>query len=181
MTRPAPNASVLVRPAVPADHGAVGAVLQGAYPFHLARAYGAETLKAALPFMVRANPGLLASGTYHVAELSNGEVVGCGGWTREQPGSGTGMAGLGHLRHFAVKPGCGRRGIGRAVLARCEDQAAAEGIEVFECWSVLSARRFYERAGFAVVEPRDLVMGAVTLPILVLRRTLPARPPGVTL
>lgn len=181
MTRPAPSAAVLVRPAVPADNRAVGAVLQEAYPFHLARAYGAETLKAALPFMVRANPGLLASGTYHIAELAGGEVVGCGGWTREQPGAGTVVAGLGHLRHFGVKPDFGRRGIGRAILARCEEQAAAEGIDTVECWSVLGARRFYERAGFAVVEARDLVMGAVTLPVLVLRRTLPARPSGVTL
>jgi hypothetical protein len=38
--------------------------------------------------MTKANPKLLASGTFYVAQSLHGEIVGCGGWTREQPGTG---------------------------------------------------------------------------------------------
>ena len=50
--------------------------------------------------MTRANPGLLASGTYYVAESRDSLIVGCGGWTRESPVDGGIEPGLGHIRHF---------------------------------------------------------------------------------
>ncbi len=162
---------MVVRAAGPADLDAIGSVLRAAYPALLAGAYDAATLRAALPFMTRPNPALLTHGRYHVA-LRGDDVVGCGGWTAERPGSPEVVPGLGYLRHFATRPDVARRGVGRAVLAACERQARAAGVDRLECWSVLNARTFYERAGFTVVAERQLVMGPVPFPILVMTRAL---------
>lgn len=66
--------------------------------------------------MAKANPVLLASWTYYVAEQRSGELVGCGGWAIPSPGSGEIVEGEAHLRHFAVRPEWARRGIGSALM-----------------------------------------------------------------
>src|SRR4051812_50213023 len=93
----------------------------------MATAYAPELLARALPLMVRPNPALLASGTYHVAETDGGAVVGCGGWTRERPGTREVQPGLAHIRHFATRAESAGRGVGRAVYRRREAQAVAAG------------------------------------------------------
>jgi len=75
-----------VRTAGPADLAAVERVFEASYPALMADAYDGALLARALPLMIRAQPGLLGSGNYHVAE-AEGEIVGCGGWSHEKPGS----------------------------------------------------------------------------------------------
>ena len=51
----------------------------------------------------------LESGKFFVAESAeSGEtrILACGGWSLHRPGSREVIAGLGHLRHFAVHPDC---------------------------------------------------------------------------
>ena len=76
-----------VRIARSSDFNAVSNVLLASYSNLLADRYGRDLLEIALPFMTKANATLLASGTYYVAESNTGTLVGCGGWSREQPGS----------------------------------------------------------------------------------------------
>ncbi|HEY8521574.1 MAG TPA: hypothetical protein VIN61_15990 [Gammaproteobacteria bacterium] len=68
-----------VRVATLDDADAVGAVLRASYPKLMAASYDEQVLAPALEMMTKADPVLLGSGTYYVAELSNGRVVGCGG------------------------------------------------------------------------------------------------------
>jgi hypothetical protein len=65
---------------------------------------GIDLLGRALPFMTSANPILLASGTYYIAEREPGHLVGCGGWTAARPGSGEIIEAEAHIRHFATHP-----------------------------------------------------------------------------
>jgi hypothetical protein len=51
-----------------ADSDAVGALLVASYSSLLAARYDGDVLDRALPHLTRANPILLASGTYYVAE-----------------------------------------------------------------------------------------------------------------
>ncbi|MDQ6703564.1 MAG: GNAT family N-acetyltransferase [Pseudomonadota bacterium] len=131
---------------------AVSALLAATYPVLFSGAYSAEVLALALPLLTRSNPRLLPSGTFHVAENDNGEIVGCGGWSFEHPGSGEVVAGMGHIRHFATHPDWTRRGIGRALLSRCIGQATERGVGILECQSSLVAEAFYRSQGFAPVE-----------------------------
>lgn len=160
----------LVRPATLADEAAVTGVLSRSYPALLAAHYDADLLARALPLMVRANPKLLASGTYHVACEADGTMLGCGGWTPERPGTGEIVSGLGHLRHFGVDPGATRRGVGARLLAHCIAEAEARGVREIECYATLSAEPFYQSAGFVTIGPIDVDMGGVLFPSLVMKR-----------
>jgi GNAT superfamily N-acetyltransferase len=111
------------------------------YPVLFSGAYSAEVLVLALPLLTRSNPRLLPSGTFHVAKNDNGEIVGCGGWSFERPGSGEVVAGMGHIRHFATHPDWTRRGIGRALLSRCIGQAIEPGVGILECQSSPSSQK----------------------------------------
>jgi ribosomal protein S18 acetylase RimI-like enzyme len=151
------SGTVTVRPATAADSAAITALLALSYPAAYAGWYEADLLARALPFMIRANPGLIASGTFHVAFV-DGRLAGCGGWSPCAP-DGRERAGTANLRHFAVDPGAMRRGIGRALYRRCRDEASARGFTCMECQSSLPAAAFYRRLGFERVEP-----SAVELP-----------------
>ena len=156
------------------DEGAVTTLLEASYRRQLAGSYPPETLEKALPLMTKANPRLLASGTYYVAE-TKGQLVGCGGWSMEAPGNGEQRQGTAHIRHVATHPDWLRRGIGRALLARCFHEAAAAGIGRLECLSTLVAVDFYLAAGFHVVGPMAMKLrGDVSIDGMLLHRKLAA-------
>lgn len=160
---------IAVRIARSDDAEAVTAVLAASYPVLMAASYEADTLEAALPLMIRANPALLASGRFHLAEVSGG-VVGVGGWTPERPGTGEIELGLGHIRHFAVHPAWISRGIGRSLFAACRAQARDGGVSAFECYASLNAEPFYRALGFREFGRREILMGgAVGFPVVLMR------------
>ncbi len=139
---------ISIRPATLADSDAVSALLRDSYPTLMRRAYDRSVLAKTLPFMTVAQPKLLESGSYYVAESSTGAIIGCGGWTRERPDTGEVMAGLGHIRHFGVHTDWTRRGAGRAIYTRCLNDARNAGIQRFECYSSLNGEAFYSALGF---------------------------------
>jgi GNAT superfamily N-acetyltransferase len=162
-----------LRVAGPADAEAVTALLRASYPALLASAYEADVLAATLPLMTTANPKLLASGTYYVADVDGGSLAGCGGWTPEKPGSGEIAPGVGHIRHFATHPAWTRRGIASALLVRCIEEAKARGIATLEAFATLSAEEFYRAHGFVPIGPIDVPMTPeIILPSLWMRRAL---------
>jgi GNAT superfamily N-acetyltransferase len=146
---------IIVRVAGPEDAEAIGAVLRASYPRLMAPAYPADVVARALPFMVRASPALLRSGTYYLAATPDGTVVGCGGWTFERPGEPVSAIDptQGHIRHFATHPDWIRHGIGRALFGRCVAEARAVGVQRFECYASVVAQPFYAALGFVTVGP----------------------------
>jgi len=150
------SAQFSVRVAEPGDFAAVGALLEASYPKLFAEAYEPGLLARALPLVTKANPRLLASGAFYLAETATGQLVGCGGWSKERPGSGEIKEGEGHVRHFATHPEWIRRGIGSALLSRCFRDAEAQGIGSLTCYSSLVAVAFYRASGFADIGPMTL-------------------------
>ncbi len=140
--------TVSIRAATPHDYDGVTDLLRASYPALVRDAYDAATFDAISPVLTVAQPALLRSGSYFVAEAAAGIVVGCGGWTRERPGTGEIRPGLGHVRHFAVHPDWTRRRIGQGMYARCLAQAKASGVETLECYSTLNGETFYAALGF---------------------------------
>ena len=148
-----------LRVATPADEAGVTALLEASYPPLMRPSYDQAVLAPALVLMTQASAVLLASGTYHLAKLADGRLVGCGGWTRERPGSGEVEPGLAHIRHFGTHPDWLGRGIGRALYARCEAEARAAGLCRFECQASLNAEGFYDALGFAAVRRIEVPIG----------------------
>ncbi|MDQ0469749.1 GNAT family N-acetyltransferase [Labrys wisconsinensis] len=164
---------ILVRVARPDDEAAVDRLLAASFPRLSAKAYAPTELARALPVMTKANPRLLASGSYFVAEALDGLLVGAGGWTRERPGTGEIEDGLAHVRHFAVDADWGGRGIGRSLFGRCRDTARDSGIARFECYATLNAEPFYAALGFSSVRRLEIMLAAATpLPSVVMTFSL---------
>jgi GNAT superfamily N-acetyltransferase len=164
---------VVLRTASATDAEAVSILLEISYSRLLGSSYDINTLDLALPYMVKAKPRLLASGTYYVAEIGPGALVGCGGWTSEEPGSGQIVEGEGHIRHFAVHPDWIKRGIGTALLARCIADARLVGIHKLHCFSTLNAEPFYRTSGFRTIDLIDVRMGpTITFPAVLMEREI---------
>jgi GNAT superfamily N-acetyltransferase len=135
------------RVARPEDASAVTALLTRSYGKLFNDWYDAPTLGVALPVMTRANPELLASDGWFVVE-QDGALIGCGGWTPEEPESGDVTPGEAHARHFATDPDHLRRGVGRAIWDASVAQARAQGITRMIVYSSLPAETFYSALGF---------------------------------
>ena len=175
--------ALTIRPATPADSTALDELLAASYATLLAGHYDAETLSRALAPMSRANPRLIDSGTYYVAEICGtateasaaqpaARLVACGGWTAEQPGTGTAAPGEAHIRHFATRPDWIGRGVGTRLLAHCINEAAALGRTTLTCFSTLNAAPFYGRSGFVTLGPLDVTLTpGVIFPAILMRRT----------
>jgi len=149
-----------IRTAEPSDEAGVEALLAVSYADLMADRYEPALLERVLPLITRANPALLESGTWFVAESSDGAIIGCGGWTPERPDSGEVETTLGHVRHFATDPGWTGRGIGRAIHNRSCEQAIAAGIERFICYASLNALDFYAALGFRSIRRIDVPIAA---------------------
>lgn len=162
-----------VRVATPDDEAAVRDLLRASYPEQMASSYDDAVLAAAMPLFTAANPRLLASGTYYLAESTSGDPVGCGGWTLERPDTGEVEPGLAHIRHFGTHAAWTGRGIGRAIYARCEAAARSAGARRFECYSSLNGEGFYAALGFRPVRPFDVAMApGVSVPGVLMERAI---------
>lgn len=162
-----------IRDTTAADAAAVSALLAQSYSVLLAEAYDAETLRRALPLITDAQPNLLTSGTYYAAEFRDGQIVGAGGWTKHSPTGRNETASNGNIRHFGTDPDHTGKGIGRALMERCLEEATAAGLQELNCYSTLNGEAFYQACGFKAVEPFPIDLpGGVIFPAVRMTRTL---------
>lgn len=127
------------------------------------RSYNARQIASALEHIAHLDRDLVNDGTYFVAE-ADGTIVGCGGWSRRAKlyAGSAGSADDSRLldpateparvRAMFVAPQWERRGIGRRILAMCEEEARAEGFRTVELMAMLSGRAMYDACGYAAVE-----------------------------
>jgi GNAT superfamily N-acetyltransferase len=125
--------------------------------------YTAAQVEAALGSAFGVDSELIRDGTYFVAE-ADGRIVGCGGWSRRATlFGGDAQAGRrselldpavdsARVRAFFVHPDWARRGIGRAILERCESEARAHGFRSAELLATLPGERFYRALGYRGTE-----------------------------
>lgn len=156
------DARATIRPARLDDEPVLSALIAASYARLDPALYPPGQLAAALPAMSRANPKLLAGGTYYVVEW-NTVPAACGGWTHEEPGSGRLEPETAHIRHFATHPKHQGKGLARLLLAHCLTQAYRDGARRIRCWSTPQAVGFYGAAGFTRLRDIEVAMGANTL------------------
>jgi GNAT superfamily N-acetyltransferase len=126
---------------------------------------------------------LIDDGTYFVVEL-DGEVGGCGGWSRRATlYGGSHSAGRdaalldastdpARVRAMYTRPAFARRGVGRLILSTCEAAAADEGFSSLELMATLSGVPLYEAAGFEPVEHVEDASGGVAVPLVRMRKPI---------
>jgi GNAT superfamily N-acetyltransferase len=154
---------ITVRVADPSDLAAVDDLLSRSYPALLKHDYPPSVLVTVLPLISRANPVLLRSGSYFVAELEGG-VVGAGGWTFRSPVGQHGGESLGHIRHVVTDHRRTRQGIGNAVMEAVFETARSSGATELEALSTRTAVPFYAALGFAKRGEVQVPLGPAGLP-----------------
>lgn len=183
MDTPLPVAMFGIRSATVADDALVSALLRFSYEKLMPAAYDQALLTRLLPIIGKANPALLASGTYYLAATDSDLIIGAGGWTAEQPGSGNLLSATGHIRHFACHPDWTGQGVATALFERCLEAARASGMKRFECYASLNAVDFYRKLGFKAIDRVDIPMGGhlgqggrqgddLTMPAIVMERAV---------
>ena len=145
-------ADFTIRVASIEDDKSVTELLQASYSVLMRTQYPQEILSTILPTITKANPSLLLSGTFYIAEIKKKFVIGCGGWTKEKPGTGEIRQGVGHIRHFATHPEWIRKSVGRKIYKMCEQEAKANNINCLECFASLNAEGFYRALGFTTLK-----------------------------
>jgi GNAT superfamily N-acetyltransferase len=122
--------------------------------------YTPEQVEAALRGAFGVDTQLIDDGTYFVVQQAN-QIIGCGGWSRRRTLFGSDSArerdageldpitDAAKIRAFFVDPDHARRGIGRALLERCESEARAQGFRRFELMGTLPGVRLYQALGYA--------------------------------
>ena len=164
--------ALTLRTAEPGDLAALDLLFQRSYTRLLKADYPPSVLVTAVPIIARAQPALLASGSFFVVEDGTG-IVGAGGWTMQAPGARPGARGVGHVRHVATDPGALRRGVGRMLMEHVLLHAKASGIAQMRCQSTRTAVPFYSAMGFQtlgeIVVP---LRGGIDFPAVAMERML---------
>jgi GNAT superfamily N-acetyltransferase len=147
--------------------------------------YGPGQIEGALRGAFGVDTQLIDDGTYFVAE-EDGRLVACGGWSRRRtlfggdarPDRDDGLldpaVDAARVRAFFVDPDHARRGLGRAILERCETEARVAGFTRLALMATLPGVRLYAAHGW-VAEPRieHPVGDGVTIGFVPMTKTCP--------
>jgi GNAT superfamily N-acetyltransferase len=158
-----PRLSYTLRPAVHADKPDLQRLIARSARALGAPDYTPQQIEGALRGAFGVDSQLIDDRSYFVAELEaerGGKLIACGGWSRRRTlfgGDAHTQRDAGELdprvdaariRAFFVDPDYARRGIGRALLERCESEARARGFTRFELMGTLPGVRLYQALGY---------------------------------
>jgi GNAT superfamily N-acetyltransferase len=153
------------------------AALMGAAIAELQRGFLDDAQIASSRAIMGIDTQLVDDGTYFVVE-SDGEIAGCGGWSRratlygsnQTPGRDSQLldpqVDPARVRAMYTSPAFARRGVGRLILSLCEEAAAAEGFTRLELMSTLSGEPLYRAYGFRPLERLTDATGGVAVPLV---------------
>ena len=146
--------------------------------------YSDSQIESAIATVFGVDTDLIEDGTYFVVEI-DGQLAGCGGWSKRKTlfgGDQYSSRDTGYLdpesepakiRAFFIHPDHARKGIARAILRRCEEEARAQGFRALELMATLPGIEFYKSCGF--VETGDFNLNltdTVKLELVPMRKEL---------
>lgn len=120
---------------------------------------------------------LIDDGTYFMVQ-EDGELAGCGGWSRRNTlygGDHTGgrnaalldpAVDAARVRAMYTNPAFARRGVGRLILGLCEAAAAAEGFKRVELAGTMSGEPLYRSYGYEPIERFEDDRGGAPVPLV---------------
>ena len=122
--------------------------------------YTSEQIEAALGSAWGVDTQLVKDGTYWVVVAPESGIIACGGWSyRKTPFGSDGQSGrepttlnpsidAARIRAFFVRPDWARKGIGRALLEKCETEARNNGFSSTALVATLPGVRLYRLFGY---------------------------------
>ncbi|HYO92198.1 MAG TPA: GNAT family N-acetyltransferase [Pyrinomonadaceae bacterium] len=121
--------------------------------------YSDAQIEGAIASIFGVDSDQIYDGTYFVAE-ADGVLVGCGGWSKRRTLFGGDQftkresteldpnSEAARIRAFFIHPEWARKGIGRAILEKCEAEAQASGFRSLELMATLPGLNFYRALGY---------------------------------
>ena len=127
--------------------------------------YSSEQIEVALKGAFGVDTQLLKDETYFVVESNSSEktqnsIIACGGWSFRKTLFGSDQhnardastldpaTDAAKIRAFFVAPEASRQGIGKALLAHCENEAIRHGFHKAELMATLPGVKMYSRLGY---------------------------------
>ncbi len=145
--------------------------------------YTDAQIEAAIASVFGVDSELIADRTYFVVEASR-ELVGCGGWSKRKTLFGgdqyldreTGeldpAVDAAKIRAFFVHPAFARKGMGRALLEKCENDAKAAGFRSLELMATLPGLKLYRALGFEGSDQVSYEVSGVQIEFVPMRKKL---------
>ena len=165
--------TLTVRTAQASDLAALDLLFSTSYPALLKADYPPSLLVTAIPLIARANPRLIASGTFYVVTDASDEIVGAGGWTRAAPPGFQATGGVGNIRHVVTDKDRTRQGIGARLMRHILETASTAGLKRLDCLSTRTAVPYYSASGFQVLGPISVPLApGIDFPAIRMQRLL---------
>jgi GNAT superfamily N-acetyltransferase len=146
--------------------------------------YSSAQMEAALGPVFGVDRQLIRDCTYFVVEKDRA-IVGCGGWSRRrslyggdsdrpsEDGLLDPRCDAARVRAFFVHPAWARRGIGRRIMAACEQSIIEAAFRKVEIVATLAGEPLYAAFGYAVVERYEITMrDGLSLPVVRMTRSM---------
>lgn len=146
--------------------------------------YSDVQIEVAIATVFGVDTSLIDDETYFVVEEA-GQLIGCGGWSKRRTLYGGDQfvdrdvsyldpaSDPAKIRAFFVHPGHARKGVARAIIERCEEEAAAHGYRAIELMSTLPGVKFYETSGYVKQGNFELELrDGVKLELVPMRKSL---------
>lgn len=161
------NDSPVLRGATRSDVPAIAALMRRSVLDVFPRFHAERETAAAARYLTEPDTVLIDDGTYFVHEV-DGQLVACGGWSkRDKLYTGSGDAPTdgrlldpateaARVRAMFVRSDWTRRGLGRAILARCEQAARADGFRKLVLMATLPGEPLYRSYGFREVRRAEV-------------------------
>jgi GNAT superfamily N-acetyltransferase len=174
-----------VRLAVEADLPTLSALIPASVRALSQGYYTPAQIESAIRHVFGVDTQLVADGTYFVAFAGDGEIAGCGGWSRRNTLFGGDQMKEGpdplldpatepaRIRAFFVRPEFARRGVGSRIMEACVRAARADGFRSLELAATLPGEPLYRAFGFNAVERLDTRLpDGVAIPFIRMARAL---------
>ena len=146
--------------------------------------YTAAQIEAAIGTAWGVDRELIHDATYFVVDAED-VIVACGGWSRRrtlfggdaQPGRQSEILDperdAARIRAFFVHPDWARRGLGMALLERCEAEARASGFTAAELVATLPGQHLYRTFGYVGEERVEYPLAdGLTIAFVPMRKSL---------
>lgn len=134
--------------------------------------YNEEQIELSIKTVFGVDTELIADRTYFIAETDDGKIVGCGGWSKRKTLYGASVYAQSRnstlldpvfdaakIRAFFIDPNFARKGIGKAILEACEQEARSFGFKFAEMMATLPGVKLYKVCGYVGNEEVKIPVG----------------------